>query len=317
MAINYNPTTWVDNTTPVNAQYLNNIEQGIANATTQINTNTNNIATNTSTINQHSADIAEIQQEISGGIGSGDAKESTSQEILNVVSNQMSFFNSPTVTKGVYFGQVAINNNIVDSNNITTNKTYTVLNSSLSNYQLGGILLSFDAAEFTDVRMVVTDKATNNQYTLTSETPNSIPYPKAGYHLGYLYLGLAYNISLTTENYTNDFVTVTTPCGNFKGRSGLYYAGSTNGSQNVSVVHPTSSNLSTNEYGVDIEWNSVAVSPSASSSDIRFLCGALITSSYITFPQGLTVTISVSPSSKISQFESDSRYGLSLVAYVY
>lgn len=67
MAINYNPTTWVDNTTPVNAQYLNNIEQGIANATTQINTNTNNIATNTSTINQHSADIAEIQQEISGG----------------------------------------------------------------------------------------------------------------------------------------------------------------------------------------------------------------------------------------------------------
>lgn len=60
MAINYNPTTWVDNTTPVNAQYLNNIEQGIANATTQINTNT-------STINQHSADIAEIQQELSGG----------------------------------------------------------------------------------------------------------------------------------------------------------------------------------------------------------------------------------------------------------
>ena len=42
MAINYNPTTWVDNTTPVNAQYLNNIEQGIVNATTQINTNTNN-----------------------------------------------------------------------------------------------------------------------------------------------------------------------------------------------------------------------------------------------------------------------------------
>lgn len=67
MAINYNPTTWVDNTTPVNAQYLNNIEQGIVNATSQINTNTNNIATNTSTINQHSADIAEIQQEISGG----------------------------------------------------------------------------------------------------------------------------------------------------------------------------------------------------------------------------------------------------------
>lgn len=317
MAINYNPTTWVDNTTPVNAQYLNNIEQGIVNTTSQINTNTNNIATNTSTINQHSADIAEIQQEISGGVGGGDAKESTSQKILNVVSNQMSFFNDPTATKGIYSGQVAINNSIVDSNTITTNKTYTVLNTSLSNYQLGGILLSFDAAEFPDVRMVVTDKATNNQYTLTSEVSGKIPYPQSGYHLSYLYLGVAYNISLIAENYVRNFVTVTTPCGNFKGRSGLYYAGSSNNGQNVSVIHPVSSNLSTNEYGIGIQWNSVANSSQSTDSDVRFLCGALITSSYITFPQGLTVTISVSPSSKISQFESDTRFGLSLVTYVY
>lgn len=314
MAINYNPTTWVNNTTPVNAQYLNNIEQGIVNATSQINTNTNNIATNTSTINQHSADIAEIQQEISGGVGGGDAKESTSQEILNILSNQTSFFSNPAPAKGVYRGQVNINNTIVDSNTITNSKTYTILNSSASDYRLGGILLSFDAAEFPDVSMVITDKETNNQYTLSS-TCSKEPFPQAGYHYGYLYLGIAYNISMMSIDYTNDFIMVTTPCGGFKGRAGLYYAASTNGSQNISVIHPAASSLSKNEYGTGITWNSVANKASASSNDTRYLCSALITSSPILFPQGVTITISVTPSSRISSFESDSRLGLSLVTY--
>ena len=48
--ISYNPTTWVDNQTPVDQSAMNNIEQGIVNATTQINTNTTNIAKNTSDI---------------------------------------------------------------------------------------------------------------------------------------------------------------------------------------------------------------------------------------------------------------------------
>lgn len=316
MAINYNPTTWVDNTTPVNAQYLNNIEQGIANATTQINTNTNNIATNTSTINQHSADIAEIQQEISGGVGGGDAKESTSQEILNILSNQTSFFSNPTPTKGVYRGQININNTIVGSNTITNDKTYTVLNSGSSEYKIGGILLSFDAAEFPNVSMVVTDKKTNNQYTLSS-TCNKEPFPQDGYHYGYLYLGIAYNISMMSVDYIEDFITVTTPCGAFKGRSGLCYAGTTNNSQNISVIHPAASNLSRNEYGAGITWNSVASSSSSTNRDAKYLCGALITSSPILFPQGVTITVSVSPSTKISSFDPDTRFGLSLVTYIY
>lgn len=162
MAINYNPTTWVDNTTPVNAQYLNNIEQGIANATTQINTNTNNIATNTSTINQHSADIAEIQQEISGGVGGGDAKESTSQEILRLTSHMY----SAGVIQGFAREQIigTPQSGYQDTSTIASQKTYTIGNIT-SNVDVMEIWCQFSGYEFSDVHLVLTDIATNKRMT--------------------------------------------------------------------------------------------------------------------------------------------------------
>lgn len=73
MAINYNATTWVDNQTPVNEDNMNNIEQGIFNAYSQINTNTdlitknaNDIVQNTVQITQNSNDILALQQQGSG-----------------------------------------------------------------------------------------------------------------------------------------------------------------------------------------------------------------------------------------------------------
>lgn len=162
MAINYNPTTWVDNTTPVNAQYLNNIEQGIVNATSQINTNTNNIATNTSTINQHSADIAEIQQEISGGVGGGDAKESTSQEILSLTSHMY----SAGVIQGFARKQIigVAQDKYQDTSTITSQKTYTIGNIT-SNVDVMEICCQFSGYEFSDVKLVFTDIATNKKMT--------------------------------------------------------------------------------------------------------------------------------------------------------
>ena len=59
--ISYNPTTWVDNQTPVDQSAMNNIEQGIVNAATQINTNTAAIATNATNIAKNSSDIADLQ----------------------------------------------------------------------------------------------------------------------------------------------------------------------------------------------------------------------------------------------------------------
>lgn len=73
MAINYSPTTWEDNVTPVNEENMNKIEQGIANAYVQVNNNTDNIAQNTNkiaqnteNIAQNSADIVALQQQGSG-----------------------------------------------------------------------------------------------------------------------------------------------------------------------------------------------------------------------------------------------------------
>lgn len=142
MAINYNPTTWVDNTTPVNAQYLNNIEQGIVNATTQINTNTNNIATNTSTINQHSADIAEIQQEISGG--------TVDEKYINFMIGKPSNISSP------YGGNSSFNGNLIQdfislpNPTIETNTyTYTLWSETLSGNKTKGYLESIYIPNFT------------------------------------------------------------------------------------------------------------------------------------------------------------------------
>lgn len=142
MAINYNPTTWVDNTTPVNAQYLNNIEQGIANATTQINTNTNNIATNTSTINQHSADIAEIQQEISGG--------TVDEKYINFMMGKPSNISSP------YGGNSSFKGNVIQDfwslPNPTTGTntyTYTLWSETLSGGKTKGYLESIYIPNFT------------------------------------------------------------------------------------------------------------------------------------------------------------------------
>lgn len=142
MAINYNPTTWVDNTTPVNAQYLNNIEQGIANATTQINTNTNNIATNTSTINQHSADIAEIQQEISGG--------TVDEKYINFMMGKPSNISSPYGENSSFKGNLI--QNFISLPNPTTGTntyTYTLWSETLSGEKTKGYLESIYIPNFT------------------------------------------------------------------------------------------------------------------------------------------------------------------------
>lgn len=142
MAINYNPTTWVDNTTPVNAQYLNNIEQGIANATTQINTNTNNIATNTSTINQHSADIAEIQQEISGG--------TVDEKYINFMMGKPSNISSPYGENSSFKGNLI--QDFIRLPNPTTGTntyTYTLWSETLSGEKTKGYLESIYIPNFT------------------------------------------------------------------------------------------------------------------------------------------------------------------------
>ena len=135
MAINYNPTTWLDNTTPVNAQYLNNIEQGIANATTQINTNT-------STINQHSTDIAEIQQELSGG--------TVDEKYINFMIGKPSNISSP------YGGNSSFNGNLIQDFNLLPNPTtetdtytYTLWSETLSGNRTKGYLESIYIPNFT------------------------------------------------------------------------------------------------------------------------------------------------------------------------
>lgn len=85
MAINYNATTWVDDETPVNEDNMNNIEQGISAAYSQININTN-------AITQNSNDISEIQNKIGGDTGDSLAQESSVQKVLN----RMSYFGTPT-----------------------------------------------------------------------------------------------------------------------------------------------------------------------------------------------------------------------------
>lgn len=135
MAINYNPTTWVDNTTPVNAQYLNNIEQGIANATTQINTNT-------STINQHSADIAEIQQEISGG--------TVDEKYINFMIGKPSNISSPYGENSSFKGNLI--QDFVSLPNPTTGTntyTYTLWSETLSGEKTKGYLESIYIPNFT------------------------------------------------------------------------------------------------------------------------------------------------------------------------
>lgn len=135
MAINYNPTTWIDNTTPVNAQYLNNIEQGIANATTQINTNT-------STINQHSADIAEIQQEISGG--------TVDEKYINFMMGKPSNISSPYGENSSFKGNLI--QDFISLPNPTTGTntyTYTLWSETLSGKKTKGYLESIYIPNFT------------------------------------------------------------------------------------------------------------------------------------------------------------------------
>lgn len=135
MAINYNPTTWVDNTTPVNAQYLNNIEQGIANATTQINTNT-------STINQHSADIAEIQQEISGG--------TVDEKYINFMIGKPSNISSPYGGNSPFKGNVIQDFPPLPNPTIGTDTyTYTLWSETLSGERTKGYLESIYIPNFT------------------------------------------------------------------------------------------------------------------------------------------------------------------------
>lgn len=135
MAINYNPTTWVDNTTPVNAQYLNNIEQGIANATTQINTNT-------STINQHSVDIAEIQQEISGG--------TVDEKYINFMMGKPSNISSPYGENSSFKGNLIQDFMLLQNPTTGTNTyTYTLWSETLSGEKTKGYLESIYIPNFT------------------------------------------------------------------------------------------------------------------------------------------------------------------------
>lgn len=114
--ISYNPTTWVDNQTPVNQSAMNNIEQGIVNATTQINTNTAAIATNTTNIAKNSSDIADLQA------GGGTDMAS----VQNFLNGKTSPFGASIKKDGstIYSTQ---NENIVTSST-SAQTTYTLVN---------------------------------------------------------------------------------------------------------------------------------------------------------------------------------------------